>query len=283
LSPKAWLAGSAPRRAGIGLRAAHHGDWIAQRPDVGWFEIHAENYFAEGGLLPDILDTLRRDLPLSIHGVGLGLASTDPLDDSHLRQLARLQDRYQPAVVSEHLCWGSANGVHYNDLLPFPFTNEMLEHVVARVHRVQERLCRPILLEHLSSYVTFEESSLAETEFLTELVGRTDCGLLLDLNNLVVNAANHGIDPERYVASLPVDAIGEIHLAGHAYDQYGDRALCLDTHDRPVPDRVWDLYRFTLRQVGAKPILIEWDAKLPALPILAAEAHKADAYIAELL
>ena len=283
MSPKAWLAGSAPRRAGIGLRAAHHGDWIAQRPDVGWFEIHAENYFAEGGLLPDILDTLRRDLPLSIHGVGLGLASTDPLDDSHLRQLARLQDRYQPAVVSEHLCWGSANGVHYNDLLPFPFTNEMLEHVVARVHRVQERLCRPILLEHLSSYVTFEESSLAETEFLTELVGRTDCGLLLDLNNLVVNAANHGIDPERYVASLPVDAIGEIHLAGHAYDQYGDRALCLDTHDRPVPDRVWDLYRFTLRQVGAKPILIEWDAKLPALPILAAEAHKADAYIAELL
>ena len=282
MSPKAWLAGSAPRRAGIGLRAAHHGDWIAQRPDVGWFEIHAENYFAEGGLLPDILDTLRRDLPLSIHGVGLGLASLDPLDESHLRQLARLQDRYQPAVVSEHLCWGSANGIHYNDLLPFPFTSEMLEHVVARVHRVQERLRRPILLEHLSSYITFEESSLAETEFLTELVGRTDCGLLLDLNNLIVNAANHGIDPERYVTSLPVDAIGEIHLAGHAYDRYGDRTLCLDTHDRPVPDRVWDLYRFTLRQLGTKPTLIEWDAKLPTLPTLAAEAHKADVCAAEL-
>jgi uncharacterized protein (UPF0276 family) len=283
LSPKAWLAGSAPRRAGIGLRAAHHGDWIAQRPDVGWFEIHAENYFAEGGLLPDILDTLRRDLPLSIHGVGLGLASTDPLDESHLRQLARLQDRYQPAVVSEHLCWGAADGIHYNDLLPFPFTETTLAHVAARVQCIQEQLRRPILLENLSSYVTFEESSLGETEFLTELIGRTDCGLLLDLNNLVVNAANHGIDPERYVASLPADAIGEIHLAGHAYDRYGDRTLCLDTHDRPVPDRVWDLYRFTLRQLGAKPTLIEWDAKLPTLPILAAEAHRADACVAELL
>jgi len=283
LSPKAWLAGSAPRRAGIGLRAAHHGDWIAQRPDVGWFEIHAENYFAEGGLLPDILDTLRRDLPLSIHGVGLGLASTDPLDDSHLRQLARLQDRYQPAVVSEHLCWGAADGIHYNDLLPFPFTETTLTHVAARVQCIQEQLRRPILLENLSSYVTFEESSLGETEFLTELIGRTDCGLLLDLNNLVVNAANHGIDPERYVASLPADAIGEIHLAGHAYDRYGDRTLCLDTHDRLVPDRVWDLYRFTLRQLGAKPTLIEWDAKLPTLPTLAAEAHKADVCIAEIL
>lgn len=283
MSPKAWLAGSAPRRAGIGLRAAHHGEWIAQRPDVGWFEIHAENYFAEGGLLPDILDTLRRDLPLSIHGVGLGLASTDPLDESHLRQLARLQDRYQPAVVSEHLCWGAADGIHYNDLLPFPFTETTLTHVAARVQCIQAQLRRPILLENLSSYVTFEESSLAETEFLTELIGRTDCGLLLDLNNLVVNAENHGIDPERYVVSLPADAIGEIHLAGHAYDRYGDRTLCLDTHDRSVPDRVWDLYRFTLRQLGAKPTLIEWDAKLPTLPTLAAEAHKADACVAEIL
>ena len=231
MSPRAWLAGSAPRRAGIGLRAAHHADWIAQRPDVGWFEIHAENYFAEGGLLPHILDTLRRDLPLSIHGVGLGLASTDPFDASHLRQLARLNDRYQPAVVSEHLCWGSAHGIHYNDLLPFPFTSEMLEHVAARVQLVQERLRRPILLEHLSSYVVFEESSLAETEFLTELIHRTDCGLLLDLNNLVVNAENQGVDPERYVASLPADAIGEIHLAGHGHYRYGDRAMCIDTHD----------------------------------------------------
>ena len=283
MNPRAWIAGSAPRRAGIGLRAPHHSDWITQRPEVGWFEIHAENYFAEGGLLPDILDTLRRDLPLSIHGVGLGLASTDPLDESHLRQLARLQDRYQPAVVSEHLCWGAADGIHYNDLLPFPFTETTLTHVAARVQCIQEQLRRPILLENLSSYVTFEESSLAETEFLTELIGRTDCGLLLDLNNLVVNAENHGIDPERYVASLPADAIGEIHLAGHAYDRYGDRTLCLDTHDRSVPDRVWDLYRFTLRQLGVKPTLIEWDAKLPTLPTLAAEAHKADACVAEIL
>lgn len=282
MSPRAWLAGSAPRRAGIGLRAAHHADWIAQRPDVGWFEIHAENYFAEGGLLPHILDTLRRDLPLSIHGVGLGLASTDPFDASHLRQLARLNDRYQPAVVSEHLCWGSAHGIHYNDLLPFPFTSEMLEHVAARVQLVQERLRRPILLEHLSSYVVFEESSLAETEFLTELIHRTDCGLLLDLNNLVVNAENQGVDPERYVASLPADAIGEIHLAGHGHYRYGDRAVCIDTHDRPVPDRVWDLYRFTLHQLGARPTLIEWDAELPTLPTLAAEAHKADVCITEL-
>jgi uncharacterized protein len=283
LSLQAWHAGSAPRRAGIGLRAAHHSEWIAQRPDVGWFEIHAENYFAEGGLLPDILDTLRRDLPLSIHGVGLGLASTDPFDARHLQRLARLNDRYEPAVVSEHLCWGSAHGIHYNDLLPFPFTRDMLEHVVARVQLVQERLRRPILLEHLSSYVTFEESHLSETEFLIALIRRTGCGLLLDLNNLVVNAENHGIDPEAYIASLPVDAIGEIHLAGHGHYRYGDRTLCIDTHDRPVPDRVWSLYRYTLRQFGAKPTLIEWDAQLPTLSALAAEAHKADACIAELV
>lgn len=281
MSPRAWLAGSAPRRAGIGLRAAHHGEWIAQRPDVGWFEIHAENYFAEGGLLPDILDTLRSDLPLSIHGVGLGLAGTDPLDTAHLRQLARLNERYQPAVVSEHLCWGAADGTHYNDLLPFPFTADMLEHVVARVQRVQERLRRPILLEHLSSYVVFEESHLAETEFLTELTRRTDCGLLLDINNVVVNARNHGIDAERFISSLPSDAIGEIHLAGHGHYRYGDRTMCIDTHDRPVPDQVWALYCFAIRRLGAKPTLIEWDANLPTLPTLTAEAHKADACVAE--
>jgi uncharacterized protein (UPF0276 family) len=282
LNPRAWLAGSAPRRAGIGLRAAHHSDWITQRPKVGWFEIHAENYFAQGGLLPDILDTLRRDLPLSIHGVGLGLAGGDPLDESQLSQLARLNDRFQPAVMSEHLCWGTANGVHYNDLLPFPFTPETLARVAARIHHVQERLHRPILLEHLASYVQFDESSIAEAQFLTELTNRTDCGLLLDLNNLVVNAENHGIDPESFVTGLPPAAIGEIHLAGHAHHRYGDRLMCLDTHDRCVPDRVWDLYRFTIGKVGAKPTLIEWDTKLPTLPTLAAEAHKADDCMAEL-
>jgi len=233
LSPRAWLAGSAPRRAGIGLRAAHHGDWIAQRPDVGWFEIHAENYFAEGGLLPDILGTLRRDLPLSIHGVGLGIASTDRLDATHLRQLARLADRYQPAVISEHLCWGNAHGIHYNDLLPFPFTSEMLEHVAARVQLVQEQLRRPILLEHLSSYVTFAESTLSETEFLTELVHRTDCGLLLDLNNLVVNAENvswracppmlsaRSISPDTGIIDMAIEPCASTRTIGRCPIEFG--------------------------------------------------------------
>jgi len=281
LNPRAWLAGSAPRRAGIGLRAPHHSDWITQRPEVGWFEIHAENYFAGGGLLPEIIDTLRRDWPLSIHGVGLGLAGGDPLDEEHLRQLVALNERYQPAVISEHLCWGAANGVHYNDLLPFPFTEATLEHVAARIHHLQERLQRPILLEHLASYVQFDESSLAETEFLTELVNRTECGLVLDLNNLVVNADNHGIDPQRFVSRLPPAAIGEIHLAGHGHYRYGERTMCIDTHDRSVSDRVWDLYRYTLRQLGVKPTLIEWDTELPTLAELAAEAHKADHCVAE--
>lgn len=277
----AWCAGSAPSRAGLGLRAAHHGDWITQRPEIGWFEIHAENYFADGGILPDILDTLRRDLPLSIHGVGLGLAG-DVLDVEHLRQLARLAKRYQPAVVSEHLCWGAASGVHYNDLLPFPFTADMLTRVAARVHHIQETLSRPILLEHLSNYVSFTESTLSETEFLTELIGRTGCGLLLDLNNLIVNADNHGIDPHKYIAGLPPESIGEIHLAGHGHYRYGDRTMCIDTHDRPVCDRVWALYRHALRTLGPIPTLIEWDANLPTLDTLTSEAHKADTYLREL-
>jgi len=278
---KAWSAGSAPSRAGIGLRAAHHSDWITQRPDVGWFEIHAENYFADGGILPDILDTLRRDLPLSIHGVGLGIAN-EALDIDHLRRLARLAHRYQAAVVSEHLCWGAANGVHYNDLLPFPFTEAMLTRVVAHVHRIQEELARPILLEHLSSYVHFSASTLSETEFLTELTQQTGCGLLLDLNNLIVNADNHGIDPHAYIAGLSPETIGEIHLAGHSHHRYGDRMMCIDTHDRPVPDRVWTLYRHTLQVLGPIPTLIEWDANLPSLEVLTGEAHKADICLQEL-
>lgn len=277
----AWSAGSAPSRAGVGLRAAHHSDWITQRPNVGWFEIHAENYFAEGGILPDILDTLRHHLPLSIHGVGLGLAS-ESLDLDHLHRLKRLADRYQPAIVSEHLCWGAANGVHYNDLLPFPFTRDLLTRVVTHVQRIQDALARPILLEHLSSYVHFDESTLSETEFLTELTRRTGCGLLLDLNNLVVNADNHGIDPHAYIAGLPAETIGEIHLAGHGHYRYGDRMMSVDTHDRPVPERVWALYRHTLQALGSIPTLIEWDANLPPLERLTAEAHKADAYLQEI-
>jgi len=210
-----WIAGSAPRRAGVGLRGLHHADWLAQKPACGWLEAHAENYFARGGPLPALLDSLHRDYPLALHGVGLALASTEPLDRDHLARLATLVKRHEPELVSEHLCWGRWQSVHFNDLLPLPFTPESLRHVVARVQTLQEAIGRPVLIEHLASYVGFEESSIAEAEFLAELVERSGCGLLLDLNNLYVNALNHGGDADAFLAALPARAIGEIHLAGH--------------------------------------------------------------------
>ena len=278
--PRGWQAGPAPLRAGIGLRGVHHAEWDA-RPACGWLEAHAENYFADGGPLPALLESLHRDYPLSLHGVGLGLGSFDPPDAEHLSRLAALVRRHQPEVVSEHLCWGHRDGLHFNDLLPLPFTEETLALLTARVDLLQSTLRRTVLIEHLASYLTFPESTLAEAQFLSELTQRTGCGLLLDLNNLHVNAVNHGIDPDAFLRALPAAAIGEIHLAGYTPVQLDGETLLIDTHGSAVDEAVWALYRNVLRLMGPRPTLIEWDTDIPSLDILLAEAARADAEVTE--
>jgi hypothetical protein len=266
-----------PARGGIGLRAPHYREILEQRPDVGWLEVHSENYFGDGGQPHDYLERLRDRYPLSLHGVALGLGSTGALDTVHLGKLRRLIDRYEPGLVSEHLCWSAAGGRHLNDLLPLPYTEEVLDHVCIRVDAVQSTLGRRILIENVSSYLRFRHSTIPEWEFLGAVAGRTGCGILLDVNNVYVSAVNHGFDAHEYLASVPAAAVEEIHLAG-----FDDSGPCLiDTHGRAVAAEVWALFRETIRRVGPHPTLIEWDTDIPALPVLLEEARKADRVVEE--
>jgi hypothetical protein len=259
-------------RAGIGLRAPHYRELLDARPALGMIEVHSENYFGEGGQPHWFLERLRAHYPLSLHGVGLGLGSVDPLSATHLGKLARLIERYQPCLVSEHLCWSAAGGRHLNDLLPLPYTEEALAHVCARVNEVQDRLGRELLVENISSYLRFRHSTIPEWEFFAEVARRTGCGLLLDVNNVYVSAVNHGFDAREYLRAIPADAVREVHLAGF------ERApqMLIDTHGYPVSEPVWALYRETIARIGPRPTLIEWDTDLPPLAALLAEAHRAD-------
>jgi uncharacterized protein len=222
-----------------------------------------------------LLVRLREHYPLSLHGVGLSLGSTDSLDQSHLKKLTELIERTEPALVSEHLSWGSVDGRFVNDLLPLPYTSESLKHMVERVDQTQQTLGRSILIENISSYLQFSHSDIAEAQFLTELSQVTGCGLLLDINNLYVNERNHGLDARRFIESIPAQAVREFHLAGHSVNRLGDVKLLIDTHSAPVCDAVWRLYEFAIRRLGARPTLIEWDSDLPSLDVLVAEADKA--------
>jgi uncharacterized protein (UPF0276 family) len=264
-------------RAGIGLRAIHHREVIARRPPVGWFEAHSENYFARGGPARAVIHEVRRNYPLSLHGVGLSLGSTDPLDATHLAEIVRLTRELEPMLVSEHLSWGSVGGRFTNDLLPLPYTEEALHHMVSRVGQVQEALGRQMLIENVSSYLQFEHSQLDEWDFLAELARRSGCGLLLDVNNIYVNAMNHGFDALRFLDGIPRGGmVQEMHLAGHSVCTVGGREIRIDTHSAPVCEEVWSLYSAALERFGAVPTLIEWDSEVPALDVLVAEAHKAD-------
>ena len=257
-----------PVAAGIGLRAPHVGYVQAQRPPVAWFEVHSENYFAEGGPAIASLERIRADYPLSLHGVGLSLGSTDPLSRAHLAKLASLIARVEPALVSEHLSWSGVGGRHFNDLFPLPCTDEAVAHVCSRVAEVQDILGRVIALENVSSYVGFADSDIAEWEFVAAVVARTGCKLLLDVNNVYVNAVNHGFDAETYLAAMPGDAVAEIHLAG-----FDARGPCLiDTHGARVAPEVWALYRSAIERFGARPTLIEWDVDIPEFSVLETEA-----------
>ncbi len=261
-----------PPAAGLGLKAEHWEAIEATRPAVGWFEVHPENYMGAGGPPHRHLERIRADYPLSLHGVGLSIGGDAPLDDEHLERLKDLCDRYDPGLVSEHLAWSSHDGIFYNDLLPLPYNSSTLLRVADHIDQMQHVLGRRILLENPSSYLSFAESSLAETTFLAALVERTGCGLLLDVNNVFVSATNLGFTPESYIADFPLHAVREIHLGGHAVDSTG---LLIDAHDRGVVDPVWSLFAHVLELTGPVPALVEWDNDVPEWPVLLAEAGRA--------
>lgn len=273
---------SLPCTAGIGLRAPHYCEVLEKLPKLGWVEVHNENFFGGGASLHTLLK-VRNHYPVSLHGVGMGLASTAPLDQAHLSALYRLCDAVQPAAVSEHLCWNSVpdmtiNGsTAINDLLPFPYTQEALFHVARRVDQVQEKLGRRLLVENLSSYLSFTHSEMSEGEFLSELSQRTGCAILFDVNNLYVNARNLGVDAKAFIQTLPAKAVAEYHLAGHSI-----RDGCLvDTHSTQVCAEVWKLYDFALQHIGPRPTLIEWDSDIPVLAVLKGEVEKAQQRLEE--
>ncbi|WP_374354034.1 DUF692 family multinuclear iron-containing protein [Chitinimonas sp.] len=264
-----------PKAAGIGLRPPHIGEVLRQLPDVAWFEVHAENYFG-GGANVAALERVRARYPISLHGVGLGLGSPAPLDPVHLAAFRALVERIEPQAVSEHLCWNRLGDEFFNDLLPLPYSQDALDWMVERVDQVQEALGRVVLIENLSSYISFADDQIAEGEFLAELARRSGCGLLLDLNNLHVNEHNLGRDAQAAIDALPAAAIAEIHIAGF---EARDDGLWIDTHGQPVVEAVWQLLDTTLARLGPLPVLLERDTNLPAFSELQAESARAQAAI----
>ncbi|MGV8937373.1 MAG: DUF692 domain-containing protein [Allorhizobium sp.] len=270
-----------PQRAGLGLKPEHYEIILANRPDVGFFEVHAENYMGAGGLPHRFLEAISELYPLSLHGVGLSIGAARGLDQTHLKRLRALIDRYRPQSFSEHLAWSTHDTGFLNDLLPLPYTLETLARVVDHVDETQQTLGRQLLLENPSTYVLFSDSTIDEVDFLEAIAGRTGCGLLLDVNNVMVSAVNHGLDANAYIDRFPVERVGEIHLAGYdeTVDDIGDRLL-IDAHGTAVKNDVIALYAHTLARSGPLPTLIEWDNDVPAFATLQAEAHRADAVLA---
>jgi len=283
---------------GVGLRSNHYGAILSQRPAIPWFEVISENFMTlrntdparhtsggpsaepcggrnlgAGGRPREILDLIRKDYPIMLHGVSLNIGSTDPLRLDYLKKLKVLAEETQPLWVSDHLCWTGVEGENLHDLLPIPYTEEALAHVVERVKQVQDILGRRILLENVSSYVSYKHSEMSEWEFIAELARRADCGVLLDINNVYVSAVNHGFNPETFLEGIPIDRVRQMHLAGYMEEENG---FLIDTHDHPVTATVWDLYRKAVRRFGAVPALIEWDDHIPPFDVLAQEARKAE-------
>ena len=265
-----------PNRPGVGYKAQHFNDIMANADPVGWLEIHAENYMGMGGRPLAQLRHLSEKFPFSVHGVGLSIGGEGPLDADHLSRLKTLCDWLQPASFSEHLAWSSHESAFLNDLLPLPYTASTVKRVADHIDQVQSTLGRQMLLENPSSYLAFAESDMSETDFLAEIVARTGCGLLLDVNNVFVSATNLGYSPQGYIDAYPLDHVGEIHLGGHDEDEDEHGApLLIDSHGREVVDPVWALLDYTIAKSGPKPLLIEWDTDVPEWPILADEARRA--------
>lgn len=267
-----------PRRSGVALKAEHYRTIVETQPDIGFFEVHAENYMGAGGPPHRYLSAVRERYPLSLHGVGLSIGSDRPLDTGHLRRIEELLARYAPALFSEHLAWSSHDAGFFNDLLPVPYSAQTLHRVVDHIEEIQETLDMQMLLENPSTYLTFAESSYSETDFIAEVARRTGCGLLLDINNVYVSSVNQGQDPFAYVDAYPLARVQQMHLAGHAReaDEKG-RPLLIDTHDRRVDKVVWDLFAYASERTGPVPTLIEWDANVPQWPTLKSEADRAEA------
>lgn len=277
-----WSHGPIPARAGVGLKPEHYESVLETLPDIGWFEVHPENYMGDGGAPHFYLSRVRARYPISFHGVGLSIGSAGPVDKAHLARLKALMARYEPAMFSEHLAWSTHDGAYLNDLLPLPYTTETLNVVCRHVDEVQTALGRRMLLENPSTYIAFAHCELSETDFLGEVARRTGCGLLLDVNNVFVSATNNGFDADAYIDAFPAAHVGEIHLGGHAdAEDDTDAPLLIDAHDREVKDAVWTLYRRALSRTSAVPTLIEWDNDVPAWPVLHAEARHADAVLKE--
>jgi uncharacterized protein (UPF0276 family) len=262
---------------GVGLRPTHYPAILDEGRRADWFEVISENYMLRGGRPLHVLERIRAERPIVLHGVSLSLGASDELNRAYLGELRALASRFEPAWISDHLCWGSHAKHYAHDLLPLPYTDEALDHVVGRVVAVQEALGRQILVENVSSYVTFAHSTMTEWEFLAAVAVRADCGILLDVNNVYVSAVNHGFDAEQYLAAMPTDRIGQIHLAGHT-----DKGThLLDTHDHPVCNAVWDLYRSAVRRYGRVSTLVEWDEHIPPFEDVLAEAERARAVEAD--
>jgi uncharacterized protein (UPF0276 family) len=269
-----------PLKAGVGFKPEHFAAIKESRQPIGFFEVHAENYMGDGGPPHAQLTHIRENYALSLHGVGLSIGSMQDLDRDHLARLKVLCDRYQPESFSEHLAWSSHDTVFLNDLLPLPYTPETLDRIVQHVDQVQSTLRRQMLLENPATYLLFAESTIPEAEFLCEIARRTGCGLLLDVNNVFVSATNHHLDAKAYLATFPVEHVGEIHLGGHATaeDEAGS-PLLIDTHDTNVADPVWSLYENVIATTGPIASLVEWDDKVPAWPVLRTEAEAAQAIL----
>ena len=279
--PDRRTGGPIPPRAGLTLKPRHYADILDGLPQVGFFEVHAENYMGQGGAPHYYLDRIREHYPLSVHGVGLSIGGAGPLDKEHLARLRRVVERHEPGLFSEHLAWSTHDSVFLNDLLPVPYNAETLSRVCEHINEVQDTLGRRMLLENPSTYVEFEATTMAEVDFLAEIVRRTGCGLLLDVNNVHVSATNHGYDAAAYLDAFPAEHVGEIHLAGFAEDRDDEAArLLIDAHGSSVAETVWGLFEHALSRTGPVPTLIEWDNDVPDFPVLLAEAGKADGALA---
>jgi len=273
-----------PNKTGVGYKAQHFAEIMADAGPVEWLEIHAENYMGDGGRPLAQLRHLSQKFPISVHGVGLSIGAEGPLDPDHLARLKHLVDWLQPASFSEHLAWSTHDSHFLNDLLPVPYTEATLAKVCEHIDQVQTLLGRQMLLENPSTYVAFSDSEMSEIDYIKQIVTRTGCGLLLDVNNVFVSATNQQTDPYSYIDDFPVEAVGEIHLGGHDEDEDDHGApLLIDSHGRAVVDPVWTLYEYTIAKAGARPTLIEWDTDVPEWPVLAEEAKRADAALSALV
>jgi uncharacterized protein len=256
---------------GVGLRRPHYNLILDTHPKVDWFEVISENFMVEGGRALEVLEGVREHYPIAMHGVSMSIGSTDPLNRSYLRKLRELARRFEPAWISDHLCWTGVGGRNLHDLLPLPYTEEAINHVVARIRRVQDTLERPILIENVSSYMAFADSTMTEWEFISTIAEEADCGILLDINNIFVSAFNHRFDANEYVDAVPVERVVQYHLAGHS--DHGTHLL--DTHDHPVRDEVWALYERAARRFGEVAAIVEWDDNIPEFAVLAEASERA--------